>query len=231
MAVDESYKHPTQGVVKSEIERPQKETIDIFRRLYTAFVADHIGKCGIMDPAIKGLIEGAKICGPAVTVQGADLTVRRMAIDISEPGDVLVVAAGGITNRSCFGDGTALRMSRKHLSGVVIDGMTRDRDGIVRLGFPTFCLGVTPRNYHYPEEGNMGGVNVPVVCGGVVVNPGDLIIGDGDGVVVMERTLADSLAGEMLKNYEAECQQRDAMTCFSPFGVKETMLDRGYRFA
>ena len=229
MAVDESYKHPSQGVVISEIERSRKETIVQFKCLYTAFVADHIGKCGIMDPDIKSLTDSSRICGPAVTVKGADLTVRRMAIDIAKPGDVLVVAAG-VATRACFGDGTGLRMSRKYINGVVIDGMTRDRDGLVELGFPTFCRGVTPRNFHYPEEGNMGGVNVPVVCGGVVVSPGDLVIGDGDGVVVIERELADGLIKEMLHNFQTEKEQREQMTEYIPFDVKQIMLDRGYTF-
>lgn len=76
-------------------------------------------------------------------------------------------------------------MMLKKMQGAVIDGSTRDAGGIRALGFPTFVKGITPRNYHYPVSPEYGSVNVPVVCGGVLINPGDLIIGDDDGVIVI----------------------------------------------
>ncbi len=230
MAVEGLFRHPLQGVVVTSVRRPPRHVVEGFRAVYSAFVLDHVGKHGAMDPALRPLAPGMKLCGPAVTALGPDLSVRRMAIDIAEPGDVLVVAAGAPANRACFGDGTALRMTRKDLGGVVIDGLTRDRDGVVQLGYPTFCRGATPRNFHYPEEGDHGAVNVPVVCGGVLVHPGDLILGDGDGIVVVERLLAESIHDDILANLDQERAQRQAMTSFQPFGVETELRRRGFRF-
>lgn len=230
MAIEGVHRHPDQGIVCTSIQRPEPSTVEKFRTVYSAFLLDHLGKHGVMDARIKPLATGMNVCGPAVTALGPDLSVRRMAINLAEPGDVLVVAAGGFENRACFGDGTALRMARKGMNGVVIDGMTRDRDGVVELGFPTFCRGATPRNFHYPEDGQYGSVNVPVVCGGAVVHPGDLVLGDGDGVVVVPRRLADSIVDDVVAGLAAERQQRDAMVTFVPFPVEDELRALGYRF-
>ncbi len=231
MAVPGLHRHPNQGIVHTVIERVDSLTVKKYSDVYSAFVVDHFGKHPAMEVGIKPVAPGMKICGPAVTALGADLSVRRMAIDLMEPGDVLIVAAGNPSNRSCFGDGTALRMSTKSLGGAVIDGLTRDVDGIAELGFPTFCRGATQRNYHYPSDGEHGAVNVPVVCGGVLVNPGDLVIGDGDGVVAIERHLAEEAVDTIVANLDAEREMRAQMTSYEPFGVEQELRSRGYRFA
>lgn len=228
MAVEGVFRDSRQGIVRKTFPRPRTETIEAFRRTYSAFVLDHFGKEGAMDPAIAPLGPGQFVCGPAVTALGPDLTVRRMAIDTARPGDILVVAAGGLHNRACFGDGTSLKMMKLGLSGAVIDGATRDRDGILKLGFPVFCRGATPRNRHYPEEGLHGGVNVPVVCGGVLVKPGDMIIADGDGVVCVDREAADAIVPTLLSNLDAEQAERAGIDDFTGFDVEPEMLKRGY---
>ena len=100
----------------------------------------------------------------------------------------------------------------------------------MELGFPVFCRGATPRNRHYPEEGLHGGVNVPVVCGGVLVKPGDMIIADGDGVVCVDREAADAIVPILLRNLKAERAERADINSFTGFDVEQTMLDRGYKF-
>jgi 4-hydroxy-4-methyl-2-oxoglutarate aldolase len=153
-----------------------------------------------------------------------------MAINLAEPGDVLVVAAGGSEQVSCFGDGTARRMMLKGMEGVVIDGCTRDARWLRELAFPTFCRGITPRNFHYPQDVHHGSVNVPVVCAGAAVSPGDLILGDDDGVVVVPLEIADDIASDLLRHLETERAQRSAMSAFEPFPVEEELRQRGYRF-
>lgn len=228
MGIEGIYRDNRQGMIIKSFERPRDFTIDVFRKVYSAFALDHFGKEGAMIPDIAPLFPGARVCGPAVTALGPDLTVRRMAIDTAQAGDVLVVAAGGVRNRACFGDGTSLKMIKLGLAGAVIDGATRDRDGIVELGFPVFSRGATPRNWHYPEEGLHGAVNVPVVCGGVLVKPGDIIIADGDGVVCVDRELADSAASSILQNYEAELADRKLVDRFAGFNVEADLVNRGY---
>lgn len=223
-------RHPLQGRVVVTIKRPQQQVVDAFRDFYTGIVLDALGKYGAMHVDIQPLTPGMRICGPAVTALGPDLTVRRMAIDLAEPGDVLIVAAGDVRDYACFGDGTARRMMTKSLAGAVIDGCTRDAAGIRRLGFPTFCRGVTARNYHYPAGGDHGGLNVPVVCGGVVIEPGDLIIGDDDGVVVVPRDRAAAVRDGVAPKLAAERTERDSWTSYPPFDVATELKQRGYRF-
>jgi regulator of RNase E activity RraA len=117
-----------------------------------------------------------------------------MAVDLAQGGDVIVVAAGGIVERALCGDMSATRFQAKGIAGVVIDGATRDVRGTRELRFPIFARGVTPRSNHYPQELDHGAVNVPVVCGGVLVRPGDIIIGDDDGVVVVPLEMAEEIA-------------------------------------
>jgi 4-hydroxy-4-methyl-2-oxoglutarate aldolase len=230
MAVLGVHRHPNQGRIVREIQRPRLEVIAVFRDCYSAFALDYLGKLGAMSLDLLPLSPGMKMCGPAVTSLGPDLSVRRMAIDLAMPGDVLVVAAGGATNFACFGDGTARRMMLKQISGVVIDGSTRDAAGIRALNFPTFVRGITPRNYHYPVSGEYGAVNVPVVCAGVLITPGDIILGDDDGVVVIPQDAAEELSRKISTTLSQETIERENMTQYEPFNLEEELRQRGYRF-
>lgn len=230
MAIEGIHRHPVQGKVITEIKRPSDETVKAFQNCYTAFALDYLGKFSAMHHSISSLSPGMRICGPAVTSLGPDLTVRRMAIDLAQPGDVLVVAAGGVADYACFGDGTVRRMMLKQMAGAIIDGSTRDAGGIRKLGFPTFVKGITPRNYHYPVSAEYGGVNILVICGGVLVNPGDLILGDDDGIVVVPRDEAERLGQVIPESLAREAAERDAMREYEPFNFQEELRRRGYIF-
>ncbi|WP_242218883.1 RraA family protein [Bacillus cereus group sp. BfR-BA-01380] len=223
-------KHEMQGVVVRDIERPSSEVINRLKEFYTGIILDHLGKYGAMITDIKPLSNGMKICGPAITSYGPDLSVRRMAIDLAKPGDVLVVAAHGIEDYACFGDGTAKRMQVKGMEGAIIDGSTRDSAGIRELNFPTFVRNVTPKNYHYPVSAEYGSVNIPVVCGGVIVNPGDIIFGDDDGVIVIPRDISIDLINSIENSLAEERRIRNSWTSYEPFSVETELRQRGYKF-
>ena len=223
-------KSAQQGTVIENIERPSAKLVERYRELYSAFVLDEFGKLGALSAEIGPLSPGLKICGPAVTSLGADLTVRRMAIDLAQPGDVLVVAAGGSADYACFGDGTAGRMLLKGLTGAVVDGCVRDAAGLRALGFAAFCRGVTPRNFYYPAGLEHGAVNVPVHCGGVLVKPGDLVLGDDDGVVVVDRLAAAEHIDRLEANLADERATRGAWTDYVPFDVRAELVRRGFVF-
>lgn len=230
MAVAGTHRRSDQGRVVTHVERPSPVVIESFRDCYTAFALDFLGKLGAMSADLLPLSPGMRALGPAVTALGPDLTVRRMAIDLAQEGDVLVVATGGYRDTACFGDGTARRMRAKGMAGVVVDGLTRDAAGIRALGFPTFVRGVSPRNHHYPVTGDHGGVNVPVVCAGVLVHPGDLVLADDDGVVVVPREAAAELASRIPAALAEERRERNAMVTYRPFAVEDELRRRGYRF-
>ncbi|HSP24925.1 MAG TPA: RraA family protein [Saliniramus sp.] len=222
-------RHPHHGMIVKNVRRPSAADVEAIASTYTAFALDRLGKLGAMVRELKPVKAGMKCCGPAVTSLGPDLSVRRMAINLAQPGDVLVVAAGGGTDYACFGDGTANRMRLKGLAGAVIDGATRDASGLIDLGFPTFVRGITPRNYHYPVSAEYGAVNVPVTCAGQHVEPGDVIFGDDDGVIVIPFSMVAPLAERIRDERRDEIAQRAAMTAFEPFDVADELTGRGYR--
>jgi 4-hydroxy-4-methyl-2-oxoglutarate aldolase len=226
-----STRHDHQGVVVTSIERPPTELIARYRGLYTGVVLDHLGKHGCMAPDMKPVWSGALLCGPAITCLGADWRIRAMAADLAEPGDVIVIAAGGVKEYACFGDMTATAWRSKGLAGVVIDGAARDVARLRMLGFPVFAREVTPRNFHYPAGLDHGGVNVPVVCAGVSVEPGDIVVGDEDGVVVVPRRIAQEIADAASAYSEAEDAGRAFLKeQYVSFGVEKELRERGYRF-
>ncbi len=223
--------HPALRVVVTTISRPDDDTIAAFRRLYTGHVLDHLGKQGAMHAAIKPVFAGARVCGPAVTVVGADWRLRFTAAELARPGDVVVVVSGG-ADHACFGDVTATRWKAMGLGGIVVDGAVRDVAGIRALGFPAFARNVTPRTFHYPSGADHGAVNVPVACGGVVVHPGDLIVGDDDGVVVVPREAAAEIAVGATAYLAKENAKKEAFASGkAPTGVAaDELRQRGYRF-
>jgi len=227
---EELFRAPDQGVIRRNFDRSAGAAVRALSACYTGFVLDRLGKSGFMSPAMKPLAAGMRMCGTAVTVLGAELEVRRMAINVAQPGDVLVIAAGGVTDHACFGDATALRMQLKGMAGCVIDGSTRDASSLRAMKFPVFVKGITARNYHYPYGGDHGAVNVPIVCDGVQVNPGDIVLGDDDGVLVVPAAVASRLAETIERELDAEKAGRKTMTSFKPYDVQDVLAERGYRF-
>lgn len=223
--------HPALRVVVAKIERPSADTIAKYRKLYTGHVLDHLGKHGAMHSPIKPVFAGARICGPAVTVLGADWRFRFTAADIAQPGDVIVIVPGS-AEHACFGDVTATRWHARGIGGAVVDGAVRDIGGLRTLAFPTFARNVTPRTFDYPAGVDHGAVNVPVACGGIVVTPGDMIIGDEDGVVVIPRAVAAEVAETALGYLAKERAKKEAFARGEiPTGVAAGELrERGYRF-
>jgi 4-hydroxy-4-methyl-2-oxoglutarate aldolase len=217
------------GRIYEKVDRPPEWIIDELRSAYSGFILDRLGKRGAMDPCIQPLAPGMRVCGPAVTCHGADLTVRRAAIDLAQPGDVLVIAAAS-SNRACFGDGTARRMMLKGLEGIVLDAPTRDAAALRTLPFATFGRGATPRNNHYPVESGQGAVNVPVMAGGVLVKPGDVIFGDDDGIVVVPRSACEQVARGLQEAVQREHADRLRMTAYVPFDVRAQLVKDGYVF-
>ncbi|MER0240867.1 RraA family protein [Streptomyces sp. HSW2009] len=173
--------------IHTEITRPTRSEIAALSRLPVASIVDALGKTGALSYCLKLQTPGLVLCGSAVTALGPDVTVRRAAIDLAQPGDIVVVAAGGGKERSCFGGVTATHMQSRGITGVLVDGMVRDVAELRRIAFPTVARGTTPLNYDYPADRHGGAVNVPVVIDGVRIAPGDVVVGDEDGAVVVPR--------------------------------------------
>ncbi len=145
----------------------------------------HILEHEFMDPELRPIGARFAFAGPAITVRafGTDSAVVHYAVSIAEPGDVVVVDRLGDRRYACWGGGVALAAHARGIVGAVVDGVLTDRVQIEDLGFPVFGRGISPLTTRAP--GLTGEVNVPVSCGGVIVNPGDIILADDDGVVVL----------------------------------------------
>ena len=163
-----------------------------------------------MDSGIKELNRDLKMCGTAVTVEtrAADNLMVHAALKVAQAGDVIVVSTRGDVSGGIWGELTNQMAIRKALAGLVIDGSVRDSREIAASGFPVFCRGVSPCGVG--KEGN-GQVNLPISCGGVAVHPGDVIVGDADGVVVVPLAMAEEAIAAARERVEIEQRRREAI--------------------
>jgi 4-hydroxy-4-methyl-2-oxoglutarate aldolase len=178
-------------VINWDVERPSRENVAHLAGLAAATLSDAMGRQNSMDHTMKPLWRGARLCGPAVTVKAyaCDNLMPHKAMQIAQPGDVLVISAGGHLESALWGDLLTKSAKARGLAGVVIDGGVRDRDDIEALGFPVFSTAVVPGGTY---RTNPGSINVPVTVAGAVVEHGDVVVGDADGVVVVPRVTAES---------------------------------------
>ncbi len=160
------------------------ELVARFEAIPAAVLSDVTERGEAMDSAIEPIDPETTIAGRARTVRAApgdNLAIHR-AITLVEPGDVLVVDGEGYTETASVGELMCASCRAHGVEGLVVDGAIRDREEVAPMGFPVFTRGVHPAG---PRKEYEGAVDVPVSCGGVVVDPGDLVVADGDGVVVV----------------------------------------------
>lgn len=178
-------RHYLHGIVNEEFKRPDRKLVQEFAKLSVASVSGAMHGMGLMHWEIKPISQGMRVCGPASTVltwQGQALWLQRMA-DVNQEGDVVVVDASGVKDLSVIGERIGFYMwDKKHIAGVVVDGAVRDSAGFRDMGMPVFAKGICARLF---GSIGAGALNVTIECGGVVVNPGDLILGDDDGVIAI----------------------------------------------
>lgn len=172
-------------IVRS-IDRPDQALVEGFRRHGSATVHEAMGRTGAMNRGIKPLARGMKVCGPAFTVrvQAGDNVMILKAIHDAQPGDVIVVDCGRCPESGPFGELTATECMTKGLGGFVTTGSVRDSAEIIAMGFPVFSSGISIVG---TVKESLGLINHPISAGDVIVEPGDLILGDDDGIVVVPK--------------------------------------------
>ena len=159
----------------------------------TAHLSDNMQRMHAVAADIRPYHKGGRLVGPALTVKvppGDNLMVHK-AIDIARPGDVIVVDAGGILTQAIIGEIMSLHASTRGVAGMIIDGAIRDAGALAASDFPVYARGVTHRG---PYKNGPGEINVPVAIGGFVIQPGDIIVGDEDGLVALAPEHAPALA-------------------------------------
>jgi 4-hydroxy-4-methyl-2-oxoglutarate aldolase len=191
------------SVVYLRVDRVASALCEAARNVSVSDVHEAMGvtpaRRALMTPRMRPLNRGLRIAGPAITAYcgpGDNLMMHR-ALYLAERGDVLVVVCQSETSGAQWGDVAARYALQKGLAGVIVHGCIRDTDALEQLRFPVWATAISPIR---PEKRAHGAVNVPVACDGVIVNPGDLIIADGDGAICVPRDQAEaSIAGALAR--------------------------------
>lgn len=171
------------------IERPPLSLVEEYRALMrhdsvTCAISDSMGRFNAMTSDMRPVFEGVRFVGTAVTVKtlASDLAAAFKAIDISQPGDVVVIDSHGSVNTAFWGENMTMSALNRGVIAAVIDGACRDVEEIRRIRFPVICKGIVP---NVAAIAGYGDVNVAIQCAGVTVSPGDVLVADGNGVVVV----------------------------------------------
>lgn len=177
-----------------DFERPAPELVARFKGMPVANIDDNMGRIAAVDTAIEPIGYKGQLLGTAFTVrvpQGDNLMFHA-AMDLAKPGDVIVIDAGGFTDRAIFGELMSTYCRSRGIVGIVCDGAIRDRNGIAAMeNFHVYARSAIPNG---PYKNGPGEINVPVVIGGKLVRPGDIIVGDDDGVIIIDPAIADEIA-------------------------------------
>ena len=197
--------------IKQSWTRVDDAIVAAFRELPAANVSDSMQRLAAAGPAIQPMHGDAVLCGAALTVRcrpGDNLMIHK-AIDMAEPGDVIVVDAGGDLSNSLMGELMLVHAIQRGVAGFVLNGAIRDSAAIAERGLPVFACGVTHRG---PYRTGPGEIGFPIALDGMPIAPGDLILGDADGVVCVPRAdAATVLEGARKKKAAEDRQMRDTL--------------------
>lgn len=183
--------------------------IDRLRSVPAANIGDGMERLGLLDSSLQAVWPGAQVVGPAYTVwtrSGDNLFIHK-ALEECSAGDVIVVNGHGDLSRALIGELIGARAAAKGIAGFVIDGAVRDAEGLRGYEMPVFARAITPAG---PYKYGPGRLQVPIAVAGVAVLPGDLIVGDSDGVAVIPQAMAEQVttAAEAVQRDEAERRER-----------------------
>lgn len=223
--------NPPALTVRRHFLRPDAAVVEAFQHAATGWVADANGRRGALAWQIRPLTRAVKFAGVALTVRTRprDNLAPYAAIGFAKPGDVLVIAANGYEEASVAGDILVGMARNAGIVALVTDGMVRDIDGLNEVGIPVFARGLTP---NAPHRDGPGAIGEPVTLGGAIVHPGDVVVGDENGVVVVARDAAAEVA-KGLADIAAREAKMDAWVrggISVPPWMEETLAKAGVRY-
>ena len=191
--------------VYQDFKRPDPELIRKFEGIPSSNIGDMLNRLSCMRPEMMPFND-KPLLGPAFTVKvpaGDNLMLHR-ALDLAKPGDIIVVDGEGYGHRSLMGEMMLDYAVKRGIAGFVIDGMVRDGNALKEAAIPFYALGTTPQG---PYKNGPGEINVPIACAGQVVFPGDILVGDEDGIVVIRPEWAQELADLAVEKHEKELKE------------------------
>ncbi|RPE72152.1 4-hydroxy-4-methyl-2-oxoglutarate aldolase [Pacificibacter maritimus] len=214
----------------TEITRPTAAQVALAQSVTPATIHEAQGRTGAVDPAIQPIKPGLSVCGPAVTVSctPGDNMMLIAAINVAKPGDVLVVSAGGNRLQGGFGEVLSTACASRGIAGLVIDACVRDGAAIRAMGWPVFSTGLAMQG---TVKETLGSVNKPIIVGGILINPGDIVSGDDDGVVCLKREDIDRIGAISVEKEQKEAEMMDALRAGADIlelsGMGQRLKDKG----
>ena len=221
------------GIVVRNIRRADTAVVESLGRLGVATVHEAQGRIGLMQPYMRPLSRGARIAGSAVTAlcHPGDNWMIHVAVEVLRPGDVLIVACSSESTDGAFGELLATSLKAHGAKGVVLDMGCRDAHEIAEMRFPLWSRAISAKG---TVKATIGSVNVPVVCAGVQVHPGDVVVADDDGVVIVRLADAETVvkAGAEREKKEAASRARleKGELGLDIYGMRKALEDKGLKY-
>ena len=196
------------GIVHRTIQRADPAAVEQLARFGVATIHEAMGRVGLMKPYMRPVWRGARMCGTAVTVllQPGDNWMLHVAAEQIRPGDVVVAGCTADSTDGFFGDLLATSFKARGARGLIIDSGVRDVDTLESMDFPVFSRAISSKG---TIKATLGSVNIPVVCAGAPVNPGDVVVADTDGVVVVPAAVAAQVAAKAQAREDNEGAKRE----------------------